>query len=292
MADYVVILGDLMSHNDWELNADKKNEINQFVLDNFRETFWEGKDYKTRDPSTPHIIPLAGNHEGLPENYENYDDPNDFIHKTIFKGFDKIISQDKIDSIVSKAFYTYTDPKRNVKFVVLDSNINYQFNMHASGSPVNPLRIMNNLADTLFESEKKGERVVFLTHISLADYTAQTVFVKFLRVLLQRFRDTISTSLAAPTHKDQFKFYKDEDDQNFLVEFISPSLTTYSGINPQYRVYTFSGNGEVKDYDQFKLNIDVMNMLATQDNFVFEFDLSYSLKRDYEIQAGLQWGRK
>jgi sphingomyelin phosphodiesterase len=288
--DYVAILGDLISHNDWEISEDDKIKNNQFIMDQIRETFWDGKDFETRDPSLPNIIPVVGNHEGIPVNYENYDDPNGFMHSKIFKGFDKLIPQDKIDKLTSQAFYTYMDTERKIKFISLDSNINSLFNMHASISPTNPLNILKNLAKNIYDSEVNGEKVVILTHIALGDYTAQTVFVKFFRVLLERFKDTITTSLAAHTHKDQFKFYKNDVGENFMIEYISPSLTTYADLNPGYRIYKFSGDGEVLDYDQYRFNIDVMNILAQQGNYTFNFDLSYSLLDAYEMQANTRFG--
>ena len=155
--------------------------------------------------------------------------------------------------------------------------------MHCSISPQNPLKILNNLLDTLYESEQQSQKVVILTHIPLSDYTAQTVLVRFLRLVLERFKDTITTSLSAHTHNDEFTFYKDSQGKNYLLEFISPSLTTYTDKNPGYRVYNFSNRGEVLDYQQYNFNIDVYNIFASQGNFTFEFDLSYSFLEEYEL---------
>lgn len=287
----MVILGDLIGHNDWEITEQEKAENNQFILDQVRQTFWEGKDLHSRDQSTPVILPVVGNHEGSPLNYENYDDPDDFIYKQIFKAFEPMIGSENIENLVKKAFYIHRDTERNIKFISLDSNINSLFNMHCSKSPVNPLNILKNLMETLYDSEQKGESVVLLTHISLADYTSQTVLAKFLKLIVERFQDTLKTSLTAHSHNDQFKFFKDQQGNNVMVEYFSPSLTTYTNRNPQYRVYQFSGSGEVQNYDQYKFNLDVMNVFARQGNFVFEFEHSYSLLNEYQIEIEAHWGK-
>lgn len=289
--DYVVVLGDLVGHNDWEVTEQEKADNNQFVLDQIRATFWSGKDKDTRDASSPVILPVVGNHEGSPLNYENYDDPDDFIHKKIYKAFEPIIDSQKISDLVKKAFYVHRDEARNIKFISLDSNINSLFNMHCTLNPANPLNILTNLMDTLYESEKRGEAVVMLTHISLADYTSQTVLVRFLNLIIERFQDTLKTSLTAHSHKDQLKFFKDQKGENIMVEYFSPSLTTYTDRNPEYRVYHFSGSGEVKDYDQYKFNLDVMNIFADQGNLVFDYDHSYSLLSEYEVTVESHWGK-
>ena len=281
-------MGDLISHNDWELTEDSKIKNNKFVLDAFKNTFW---GEKSRSETDLIILPIIGNHEGNPMNYENYDDPNGFIHTKIMPAYEPFIGLERVSNLVTKGFYTFVDESRNLKFVSLDGNLNSLFNHHASLDPTNPLNILINLSEDLYESEKNGQKVVILTHIPLADSTSQTTFVKYLRLLLQRFKDTIACSLSAHTHNDQVKFYKDKDGSNMFLEYTSPSLTTYSTINPSYREYLMAANGEIKNYSQYTMNIDVMNLYAEQKDFRFWFDLSYNFSDEYDIQTENFWSK-
>jgi hypothetical protein len=287
----VLTLGDLISHDDWLLSEDIKAANNQYVIDQLREHFWDGETIDTKSPDSPVILPVVGNHEGHPVDYDNYDDPNGFMKTRIFKGFESVIGVQKVKDLSTKGFYTFKDPNRKIKFLSINSNVNNLFNSYSSASPSDPMHILNEIAHSLYESENKGERVIILTHIPLIDDSSLTVFSRYFKLLLNRFHSIISCSLAAHTHNDQLRFYQNENQENIMMEFISPSLTTYEGLNPGFRVYQFAGSGEFRDYVQFKFNIDVMNMYARQGDFRFEYQQSYGFVDEYSIQTKDFWSR-
>lgn len=289
--DYVLILGDLISHDDWELSEDLKAENNQFVLDSLRKTFWGNKDYYSRDGKGPAILPVVGNHEGHPVDFDDFDNPDGFLKKKILGAYEPLIGKERVAKVATDGFYVYRDLQRNLKFISINSNVNSLYNSHAVLHPENPMNILNKLSHSLYESEKIGEKVILLTHIPFADNSSQTVFARFVKALFTRFKDIISCTLAAHTHNDQMKFYKDETGQNTMIEFISPSLTTFSNRNPSYRIYKFSNSGEFMDYTQYRFNIDVMNVHALQGNLKFTFDRVYSLVEEYDIQSSDFWSK-
>ena len=289
--DYVFSLGDLISHDDWLLSEDLKAENNQYVLDKMREHFWDGKTLDSKDLDMPFILPVVGNHEGHPLDYDNYDDPDSFFKKRIFPAFESLIGKERVKDLSDKGFYTFKDEKRNIRFLSINSNVNNLYNSHAVASPTNPLHILNNIAQTLYESENNKEKVIILTHIPIADDSSQTVFARFFKILMERFKDTLSCSLSAHTHNDQLKFYRGEDKKHMMMEFISPSLTTFGGINPSFRVYEFSGVGEFRNYVQFRFNIDVMNIYAEQGDFRFDFEQNYSFVEEYQIETQGFWSK-
>ena len=47
------------------------------------------------------------------------------------------------------------------------------------------------------------------------------------------------------THKEEFKVYYDAEDSSrpVNVAFIAGSLTSFTDLNPSYRVYTINGEG-------------------------------------------------
>ena len=260
-------------------------------MDNLRKAFWGTEDFYTRDGKGPTILPVVGNHEGHPVNFDDYDDPDGFMKKRILAGYESLIGKDRVRDVAGDGFYVHRDTQRNLKFISVNSNVNSLYNSHASLKPANPMRILNKLSESLYESEQKGEKVILLTHIPFADDSSQTVFARFIKVLFGRFRHIISCSLAAHTHTDQMKFYKDDQGQNTMVEFISPSLTTYNDINPSYRIYQFSDSGGFMDYTQYRFNIDVMNVYALEGDLRFYFDRVYSLLDEYQIQTTNHWSK-
>ena len=279
----VLILGDLVSHDDWNLEEEDRAEVNKFVLDSIKKTFSD-----PNNANNPVILPVVGNHEGDPLNYENYDDPENYIYTNIFPAFGQFISAKQMGDLKKKGFYT--ELVGNLKFLCFDSNINSAFNSHSVAHDTNPKGLLQPLAEEFYDSEKKGQKVIIVTHIPFADESAKTQFPRFVKVLFERFADTISASFAAHTHNDHFKFYKNLKGENMFVEYISPSLTTFQNLNPSYRVYEISPEGEVENYEQYRMNMDVMNVYASQDNFKLEFDLVYDLLTQYELAGSTEQG--
>lgn len=255
-------------------------------MDKFREIFWGDNNESKTDVT---ILPVVGNHEGHPLNYENYNDPQGFVHQRIFDAYVQFVGSERVADLIQTGFYSFVDTKRNLKFISLDSNLNSLFNTYEILDSTNPLNILINLSKSLYESENLGQKVVLLTHIPLADESSQTALIKYLKVVLERFSETIACSLSSHTHNDQIKFYKNKQNENMFAEFISPSLTTYTNMNPSYRMYKMAATGEVKDYSQYSLNIDVLNVYAEQNDFRFWFDLTYNLVEEYNIQTQDFW---
>lgn len=182
----------------------------------------------------------------------------------------------------TKGFYTQT--VKNTVFLCLDSNLNSFFNSHSVAYGTDPKGILASLLKIFSDSEKNKQKVIIVTHIPLADESAKTQLPKFLKVIFDRFSDIISASLAAHTHNDHFKFYKNLKGENIFMEYISPSLTTFSNLNPSFRVYDVSSEGEIANYFQYRMNLDVMNVYALQDNFDLKFDLIYDLVSQYDLK--------
>lgn len=55
-----------------------------------------------------------------------------------------------------------------------------------------------------------------------------------------RFEDTIAAQFYGHTHEDEFEvFYDVEDEERAVgVAYITPAVTTFSYLNPSYRVFT------------------------------------------------------
>jgi hypothetical protein len=62
---------------------------------------------------------------------------------------------------------------------------------------------------------------------------------------IYRFESTIRGQFYGHTHFDQFNIFYDSGSpagRPTAFEFIAPSLTTYSAVNPSYRMYTVDGD--------------------------------------------------
>ena len=61
-------------------------------------------------------------------------------------------------------------------------------------------------------------------------------------ITFYRYANTIAAQFFGHTHFDHFELYYDpESKKPISVGYISPSVTTFTGLNPGYRVYTVDG---------------------------------------------------
>ena len=65
-----------------------------------------------------------------------------------------------------------------------------------------------------------------------------------------RFENIIRAQFFGHTHNDQFLVFYDAATQSrpLNLGFITPSVTTYTGLNPSYTIYTVDGPGESASY--------------------------------------------
>lgn len=271
-ADALFVLGDLSSHDFVYQNEDMIEQTNRYVLDTLKGNF-----------SIP-IVPVLGNHECNPIDYFNWDDPNSFVRRKIFPIYSRVISSEQISELVNDGFFVQEFPKHNLKVVSFNTQLGDIFNDYLTKNATNPLGCLAKLAKTFSESEKKGQKVLILTHIPISDLFISRIFSRSLQTIFERFRNIFSGMFSAHMHLDQLKFLKDKEGEIYGLNFISPSLTTFSSYRPSYRVYTFE-EGKVLDYEQFNIDIDFFNKRALEGNFDLKFELAYTFRKEYQVSS-------
>lgn len=60
----------------------------------------------------------------------------------------------------------------------------------------------------------------------------------------KRFQNTIVNHFFGHSHRDEYELYFDEENGNkpIGVGYLAPSMTTYTNLNPGYRVYHIDGD--------------------------------------------------
>ena len=271
--DFILLLGDNYGHNYYR---DKGNEDlykwNEYFYDSVLENF----------PNST-IIPVLGNHEADPVNYFDFDDKNNSVIKNIFPNFKKFLDQKKIDEYINNGFYDLEFNDFGVKFIVLNTQMTDIENFFLVKKHTDLLNFFEKLTQSLYESEQKDQKVILLSHINFGNDGIYDGYEKNMYALIERFKETITTSLAGHTHQDEFKFIKNRKDEVIHVNFISPSITTFDNYNPSFRIYKFL-NRKIEDYDQYRFNIDFHNKKAEDKIFEFQFQKAYSFKNEYKLK--------
>ncbi len=101
-----------------------------------------------------------------------------------------------------------------------------------------------------------------MSHIPPGNRDCWTVFSREFNKIINRFESTVAAQFYGHTHSEEYKlFYDETDGRPVNVAFVGGSLTTYTGLNPGFRVYTVDTRP-----DSF-----VFNFLNSDDDDFFNF---------------------
>ena len=106
------------------------------------------------------------------------------------------------------------------------------------------------LVSVLTEAEAAGEKVHIMSHIPPGNKDCLGAWGRNYGRIIERFENTIRAQFFGHTHNDQFiVFYDSQTNSRPLnVGFVTPSVTTYTGMNPAYVIYTVDGPSQEASY--------------------------------------------
>ncbi|RCN28225.1 hypothetical protein ANCCAN_26032, partial [Ancylostoma caninum] len=97
------------------------------------------------------------------------------------------------------------------------------------------------LRSMLFQAELSGDSVHVLSHIPPGDGECLEGWARNYYRIIQRFSDTVQAQFFGHIHADYFTiFYEDmhnTSSEPIGVLYAAPSATTFSDMNPAYRIY-------------------------------------------------------
>lgn len=199
--DIIILLGDLISQDSWNYHEKEVLEVNQYIYSKIKENFWgennsknnkqslkdlENVDSKKIKSKRPIILPVNGNHDTEPLDFEDVDNPDNYTRKEILTLFKDFIGQEKVLEMQTRGFYVYKIPDSNLNFFGFDLNLSSVFNSYMSDYSDFPIEFLMELGKALYKAEKNGEKVTFLTHIPFSDVTGQVTLSRLFKILFQR----------------------------------------------------------------------------------------------------------
>lgn len=144
----------------------------------------------------------------------------------------------------------------NIVLLNLNSNYCLRLNMWTYYDSVDPGEQLVWLRDQLYQAELHGDRAHIVMHVPPDNVECtQPWSYNYLRIV-ERFKDTIAGQYSGHTHRDEFRvFYSTADDTLPVgVQFVAPSITSYSNTNPSYRTYTINNRGQLLNYETYYAN--------------------------------------
>ncbi|CAF0932808.1 unnamed protein product [Rotaria sordida] len=268
--DFIYYTGDLPPHNVWNQSREQQlyslKTINELLAKTFpNKTFYSA----------------VGNHEAAPCNL--FPTPNvrsdniSWLYQVLADNWIKLgLPNDTRKSIEHGGFYT-TIIRPGLRLISLNMNYCSWENFWLFINSTDPLDQLQWMIQWLQYAEDHEEKVHIIGHIPPKQCLAS--FSWNFNKIINRYENIIAGQFYAHTHNDEFVINYDEIDQQrpISMAYITPSLTTFSNLNPGYRVYKIDGNYPGSSYWVLDHRTVIMNLTATnlynQTIFIDEYDV-------------------
>ncbi|CAI4227042.1 unnamed protein product [Auanema sp. JU1783] len=273
--DYIIITGDFEAHDSWDYTVDLTKSNIQNVTNVLLKYF----------PKTPVYVSI-GNHEAVPQDAMaphtmaeyNQRGPQ-WLYSIMKDMWAHWIPTSALPDVQYRASYSVR-PKPGLKLISLNTIYCSEFNFYLYIDQTDPDSTLEWLIEQLQDSESKGEKVHIISHIPPGDdYCLKGWSWNFFEII-RRYEGTVAQMYYGHTHYDHFQVLYESANPNtrpFHMNWISPSITTYSFSNPSYRIYTVDGGYAgatytTKDVETYSTDVEEANKSGKEPVYTLEYN--------------------
>ncbi|XP_076061027.1 sphingomyelin phosphodiesterase-like isoform X3 [Oratosquilla oratoria] len=278
--DYIIWTGDLPPHDVWNQTRESNLHILEETVQQLVNHF----------PYTP-IFPALGNHESAPVNsfpppFVGGDYGVGWLYEELNRHWLRWLPADTSPTVLKGGFYSVLV---SPGFRIISLNMNYCNNKNwwLLLNSTDPAQELQWFIYELQGAELRGEKVHVLGHIPPGHHDCLKVWSHNYYTIINRFENTITAQFFGHTHFDEYEIFYDEYQRQRVtnIAYIGPSVTSYYGLNPGYRIYTIEGEYEgsqklVVDHETWIMNLDEANRYGTP-----RWYRLYSAKRAYNMHS-------
>ncbi|CAG9327656.1 unnamed protein product [Blepharisma stoltei] len=268
--DFLIVTGDIPAHDVWNQSLSYNLNYQQVVADLFEKYF----------PTTP-IYYMFGNHGPFPVN--NLDPRNSSVFIDPFTQiWSNWLDAQAIETLKSTWTYSMVHPGTNLKMVAINTQACNNDNFFLLENATDPMGQIQWLAKELAAAEQSGQVVYLFSHIPIESGDCLDDWAAHVNALVDRYSNTIAGQFYGHTHKDQWSITRGVKSLTPLsVQWAAPSVTTYQGMNPSFRVYEADTVTKlVTDIHQYRLNLTAAN---ENPSVTPTFELAYSFLDYYGL---------
>jgi sphingomyelin phosphodiesterase len=277
--DAVIITGDLTPHDIWNetaaLQLARINAVNSALVSTFK--------------GIAPVFMVLGNHDTVAcDLFSTH--AKDWLHHDDFRwlldgiGSSWTLPPSALATLRQGGYYS-APIVPGLKLLAINTNGWNGNNVYMWLNDTKMTQMVQWFAQELASSEASGEKVVVAGHIQLRIASTDllgTVTNDMLK-LLTRFNRTIVGQMFGHTHHDEFQLVRPANSSFRApavgVQFVAPSLTTYTNINPSFRVFELDPNTfTFLDFEQYRANLD-----ETIQNNGASWDVAYRATDAYGV---------
>lgn len=237
-ADIIYHTGDIIDHGIWMTNVAGNIQSFDRVYNAFASKF-PGKS----------VYSIIGNHEAHPTNVfapshvARLDLSTSWLYEYHATALGRWLPVATQNTIRAGGYYSVL-ARPGLRVIALNNNDCYTYNWWILYDPLYLSNQLNWLSTQLQAAEAAGEKVHILAHIPAGEGSCFSTWSREFRRLIDRYWNTISAQFNGHTHRDEFNVYYHSNNPSIAVNvgFNGGSATTYSDVNPNYRVYTVDSN--------------------------------------------------
>ncbi|KAK9304244.1 hypothetical protein QLX08_004248 [Tetragonisca angustula] len=275
--DFIYFTGDIIDHGVWETskkgNIQSLTKIYDYIHSVFNNTI---------------IYPILGNHESnplnqfAPKNITQNNLTTNWLYELVadlWIGYGWL--PESARSTISQGGYYTVVPKKGFRIITLNSNVCYSYNWWLWYNPKDPDNQLHWLTTILSEAEKNNEFVHILSHIPPNSNSCLKTWKREYLKIVNRFSHLIKAQFNGHTHNDEIAILYNSDMEANNVAWNGGSITTYTKLNPNYKVYTVNcRNYEVTDYQNWMYDLSSANKNIHVRPTWYK---SYSFKTEYDL---------
>lgn len=265
--DFIVWTGDNVPHDIWMQSQEYQVKYIKTATDLIKKYF-----------DVP-VYPTLGNHGSFPVNVFNFGNEEWLTNALADLWGDWVDDRSKA-TLKEGGFYSTKHPTKNLRVISLNSAAYNDQNWYLIYNITDPGNQIQWLWNELSQAEKNNELVYIISHI--VPGKSLTEWALHFGALADRYQHIIRGQFFGHSHSDKFMVQKELFSSKPIdIQFISPSVTTYTGVNPSYRLFEVDSESlQVTNYHQYRLNLTHANLNSNSEP---EFELVYDFLTEYGL---------
>lgn len=275
--DFVILTGDVAPHNVWEtLPQSKLLKTEETAYSLLHSTF---------DPFNIPVFPAIGNHDSAPVNsfiLKSIHDPkysNQGLYDSFADNWAGWLPSSAQNSIRHNSGSYVVHRPDGLTIISINTNFCYvdNFWLYERVDELDPNGILAWLVEHLQAAEDNGKRVWIIGHIAPGLTDCLHNYSNYYYQIIERYSPhVVAAQFFGHTHRDEFEvFYAGGNVSSkaaLNVAYIGPSITTYTNVNPGFRVYKVDTETfDVMDSITYIANLDQQNSWTSGPNWHVEY---------------------
>eukprot|EP00826_Nyctotherus_ovalis_P040240 TRINITY_DN3943_c0_g1_i2.p1 TRINITY_DN3943_c0_g1~~TRINITY_DN3943_c0_g1_i2.p1 ORF type:complete len:567 (+),score=111.55 TRINITY_DN3943_c0_g1_i2:143-1843(+) len=270
--DVMLWLGDNSGHNAHEQNENNLLDSFKYIADRLH------KEYKGP------VYFVMGNHEGYPNNQlDVFGNRTQWILNTHADKADYWYSKQGVESMRRYGRFSELVKGTSLRIIGLNNFVMDYTNIYLFNNATDAMGQLAWLEQELASALEKEESVIVIGHVAPQSISAERTWGYRYTALMEKYANIVRGQFFAHIHTDYFFLVKSLIDPSKTVNVVNihPSLTTFRGLNPSFRVYEVDrSSGELLDYEQYRLNIAKANAERRA-----QWKVSYTFKSYFEVSS-------